>query len=169
MLWKAYNDPGPVEAGVQGVPRHTQYLAVYLVKTKSNQEKIGVRYLCAHPIFSGFHRPCRVRTDWWKFWNNYVESLYKILQSVTALLYFACITFLLDTSLMRKMDLILTSKVRPPHNILEIERTRFLLFSKIGPNTIVKLKLLVFKPKWYSKVPHNEHLLCAHKFENLFL
>ena len=31
---KYYRYAGPVEVGVQGVPRHTQYLALYLVKTK---------------------------------------------------------------------------------------------------------------------------------------
>ena len=53
---------GPVEAGVQGVPRHTQYLALHLVKTMFIPEKSGVRYLCAHPIFRGFHRPWFNRT-----------------------------------------------------------------------------------------------------------
>ena len=48
---------GPMEAGVQGVPRHTQYLAVYLVKTKFNQEKFGVRHLCAHSTFSYLRLP----------------------------------------------------------------------------------------------------------------
>ena len=47
---------GPMEAGVQGVPRHTQYLALHLVKTMFIPENSGVGYLCAHPMFSGFHR-----------------------------------------------------------------------------------------------------------------
>ena len=36
---------GPVEAGVQGVPRHTKYLALHLVKTKFIPENSGVGYL----------------------------------------------------------------------------------------------------------------------------
>ena len=42
---------GLAEAGVQGVPRETQYLALHLVKTMFISERFGVRYLCAHPIF----------------------------------------------------------------------------------------------------------------------
>ena len=42
---------GSVEVGVQGVPQ-------LLGKDMFIPEKFGVRYLCAHPIFSGFHRPC---------------------------------------------------------------------------------------------------------------
>ena len=36
---------GPVDAGVQGVPRHTQYLALHLVKTTLILENSGVGYL----------------------------------------------------------------------------------------------------------------------------
>ena len=46
---------GPVEAGV---PRHTQYLALHLVKTMFIPENSGVGYLCTRPMFSGFHRLC---------------------------------------------------------------------------------------------------------------
>ena len=35
------------------------YLSLHLVKTMFIPEKIGIRYLCAHPIFSGFHQPWR--------------------------------------------------------------------------------------------------------------
>ena len=35
---------GSVEAGVLGVPRHTQYLPPYLVKTKLLPEKFGFMY-----------------------------------------------------------------------------------------------------------------------------
>ena len=45
---------GPVEVGVQGVPRHTQYLALHLVKIMFIPENSGVGYLCAHPMFRGF-------------------------------------------------------------------------------------------------------------------
>ena len=41
---------------MQGV--HRQYLALHLVKIMFIPEKFVVGYLCAHPIFGGFHRPC---------------------------------------------------------------------------------------------------------------
>ena len=36
--------PGSMEAGVQGVPTHAQYLPPYLVKTKLWPEKFGFMY-----------------------------------------------------------------------------------------------------------------------------
>ena len=44
--------PGPAEVGVQGVPGHTQYLTLHLVKTKFFPKKFGSWLLCAHPIFN---------------------------------------------------------------------------------------------------------------------
>ena len=53
-----YDRDGGGGCAGQGVPRHTQYLALHLVKTMFIPEKFGVRYLCAHPMFSGFHQLC---------------------------------------------------------------------------------------------------------------
>ena len=53
FICAVYNS-GPAEVGVQGVPGHTQYLALHLVKIKVCPEKFGVRY----PMLGIFRRPC---------------------------------------------------------------------------------------------------------------
>ena len=40
---------------MQGVPRHTQYLALHLVKTMFIPEKFGVRYLVWFGLVDAFH------------------------------------------------------------------------------------------------------------------
>ena len=49
---------GAAEVGMPGVPGHNQYFGLCYVGDSLLNRKIWMNVLWAHPIFSGFRRPC---------------------------------------------------------------------------------------------------------------